>query len=596
MGERLRGFDARTGFLYLRKWTLVSIATGVVAGLGALVLIQGIDFFTKLFLVTMVGYTPPLPGGETLAHSVTITIARPWLIPISTALGGLASGLIVARLAPEARGVGTDAAIGEFHRGHALIRTRVPLVKLLTSAITIGSGGTSGREGPIAQIGAGLGTQIAKAFRLTERERRIALAAGLGAGIAAIFKAPLAGAILSGEIFYKHDFEAEAMIPGFVASTVSYSIVGFVTGWQPIFSTGVIPVTFTHPEALLLYGVLGVVCAAFAHLLFKVYFKVNDMFEKLRLPSYTKPAIGGLIVGLIGIFVPSVLGVGYGWAQFALDQNHQVLPPMMILIAVFAEIFAMSFTLGSGGSGGIFGPCVVTGTMIGGAFGYFAQELFPGTVTNPSNFAIVGMMAFFGGAAKSPLAVIVMIAEMTGGYGLLAPSMIAVVVAYLLTGSSSVFFNQVESVEDSPAHVEEYETLALKRILVADVMTRNIQSAKPSTTIKTAKDLMETDLVGGLPVLSNGKLVGMITKTDVLKPEPSKRTEITVGDVMARQLIIAYPEEDLFAALTRMMTKGVGRLPVVSHDHPDVMIGIITRTDVAGAIENHRSTASNQKS
>ncbi len=594
MAKRLGGFDARTGFLYLRKWTVVAIATGIVAGIGALALIQGIDFFTKLFLVGIVGYAPPLPGGESAARLTTIVIARPWLIPVSTGLGGLVSGLIVARLAPEAKGVGTDAAIGEFHKGHALIRTRVPLVKLLTSAITIGSGGTSGREGPIAQIGAGLGTQIAKAFKLTERERRIALAAGLGAGIAAIFKAPLAGAILSGEIFYRHDFEAEAMIPGFIASTVSYTIVGFVTGWQPIFSTGITPVAFTHPEALLLYGVLGVVCAAFAHLLFKIYFTVHDIFEKIRIPMFTKPAIGGLLAGVIGIYVPSVLGVGYGWAQLALNQNYQVLPPTIMILAIFAEIFAMSFTLGSGGSGGLFGPCVVTGTMIGGAFGYYAHLAFPATVTNPSNFAIVGMMAFFGGAAKSPLAVIVMIAEMTGGYGLLAPSMIAVVVAYLLTGNLSIFYNQVDSVEESPAHIEEYETLALKRIMVADIMTRNVVSVKPTLSVQVALDLMEANLVGGLPVVSNDKLSGMVTKTDILKVETSKRAETAVKDVMTVQLLVASPEEDLFLALTRMMNRGVGRLPVVPNDNPEAMIGIITRTDIAKAIEKHRLTQSSK--
>ncbi len=592
MSERLGGFDARAGFHYLRKWVLVAIATGIVAGLGALVLIQGIDFFTKLFLVGIVGYAPPLPGGETQTNLITIVIARPWLIPVSTALGGLLSGILVAKLAPEAKGVGTDAAIGEFHKGHALIRTRVPLVKLLTSAITIGSGGTSGREGPIAQIGAGLGTQIAKAFKLTERERRIALAAGLGAGIAAIFKAPLAGAILSGEIFYKHDFEAEAMIPGFIASTVSYTIVGFVTGWQPIFSTGVTPVAFIHPEALLLYGLLGVVCAAFAHLLFKVYFKVHDVFENIRIPTFTKPAIGGLLAGVIGIYVPSVLGVGYGWAQLALNQNYQVLPPTIMLLAIFAEIFAMSFTLGSGGSGGLFGPCVVTGTMIGAAFGYYAHQAFPATVTNPSNYAIVGMMAFFGGAAKSPLAVIVMIAEMTGGYGLLAPSMVAVVVAYLLTGSSSIFYNQVDSVEESPAHIEEYETLALKRITVADVMTRNVVSIKPTVSVQVALDLMEANLVGGLPVLMNDRLVGLVTKTDILKVETSNRAEKTVNDVMTVQLLVASPEEDLFSALTRMMSRGVGRLPVVPTDDQEAMIGIITRTDIAKAIEKHHLTQS----
>jgi CIC family chloride channel protein len=587
MGEHV--FGVRSGFAYLRKWTTVSVAIGIVAGLGALALILGIEFFTKLFLGNIVGYAPPLPGGEG-AVSSTVSIERPWLIPVCTTLGGLVSGLIVARLAPEAKGVGTDAAIGEFHTGPALIRTRVPLVKLLTSAITIGSGGTSGREGPIAQIGAGLGTQIARVFKLTERERRIALAAGLGAGIAAIFKAPLAGAILAGEVFYKHDFEAEAMLPGFIASTVSYSIVGFVVGWQPIFNSGINPVEYTHPQSLVLYAILGVACAAFAHLLFKVFFTIHDVFERLAIPFFIKPAIGGLATGVIAIYVPSVLGVGYGWAQFALDQNYQLFPVALMFLAIFGEILAMSLTLGSGGSGGIFGPCVVTGTMIGATFAYYMQQMLPGAGINPSSFAIVGMMAFFGAAAKSPLAVIVMIAEMTGGYGLLAPSMIAVLVAYLLSGNSSVFYNQVDSVEDSPAHLEEYETLALKRILISDVMTTNVQSLNPRTNLKAAQDLMETDLISGYPILSDDKLTGIVTRTDILKVEPSKRVEKTTNDVMSRKLLIAYPDEDLFAALTRMISNGVGRLPVVPRTNHESLVGIITRTDIAKAIEKHRST------
>jgi CIC family chloride channel protein len=580
-------FGVRSGFAYLRKWTVVSVAIGIVAGLGALALILGIEFFTKLFLGTIVGYTPPLPGGEGSVSS-RVSIERPWLIPVCTTLGGLVSGLIVARFAPEAKGVGTDAAIGEFHKGHALIRTRIPLVKLLASAITIGSGGTSGREGPIAQIGAGLGTQIGKVFKLTERERRIALAAGLGAGIAAIFKAPLAGAILSGEVFYKHDFEAEAMLPGFIASTVSYSIVGFAVGWQPIFTSGVNPVGYTHPQNLILYTILGVACAAFAHLLFKVFFTVRDVFERLSIPFFIKPAIGGLATGVVGMYVPSVLGVGYGWAQFALDQNYQLFPVAVMFLAIFAEILAMSLTLGSGGSGGIFGPCVVTGTLIGATFGYYVQQTFPGAGINPSSFAIVGMMAFFGAAAKSPLAVIVMIAEMTGGYGLLAPSMIAVLVAYLLSGNSSVFYNQVDSVEDSPAHFEEYETLGLKRVMVSEAMTRNVHQINPTANLLVAQDLMEMDQTGGLPVVSDGRLIGMITRTDILKVEPSKRNEKSVSDVMAKELATAYQDEDLFSALTRMITKGVGRLPVVAHDEHHMLIGIITRTDIAHAIKNHR--------
>jgi CIC family chloride channel protein len=570
---------------------VLSVAIGIAAGLGAVALILGIDFFTQIFLGTIAGYTPPVAGETT--HSLSaIVIERPWLIPISTTLGGLVSGLIVARLAPEAKGIGTDAAIGAFHKEHALIRWRVPLVKLLSSAITIGSGGTSGREGPIAQIGAGAGSQLARALRLTEHERAIALAAGLGAGIAAIFKAPLAGGILSGEVFYKHDFEAEALIPGFIASTVSYSVVGFATGWQPIFSSSLHPFRYIHPEVLPLYAFLGLLCAGSAHLLFYVFYNLRRLFDGLRVPEFMKPAIGGLGVGLIGIFVPSVLGVGYGWVQIAINQDYQLFPVTLGILAIFAEIVTMSLTLGSGGSGGIFGPCVVTGGLIGATFGYYVQEVFPVTVTNPSNFAIVGMMAFFGAAAKSPLAVIVMVAEMTGGYDLLAPSMLTVVVAYLLSGNMSVFANQVGSLEDSPGHAEEYETLVLKRIRVSEVMTRNVQALGPKANLQIAQDLMDIDHVGGLPVVSGGKLIGIITRTDILKVEPSSRAEKTVGSAMSDTLAVAYPDEDLFSALTKMITRSVGRLPVVDLGKTEAILGIITRADIGKAIERSRSTRS----
>jgi CIC family chloride channel protein len=505
---------------------------------------------------------PPVAGGE-FQIVINIVIERPWLIPVSTTLGGLLSGLLVELLAPEARGIGTDSAIGAFHREHSLIRTRVPLVKLLASAITIGSGCTSGRKGPIAQMGGGVGAQIARLLGLTERERGIALA---------------------GELFYKHDFEAEALIPGFIASTVSYSVVGFVTGWSPVFRPSVNPVAYTHPEILPLYALLGLVCAVFVHLLFKVFFGVQHFFAELAIPNFLKPAVGGLLTGMVGIFIPSALGVGYGWLQIAIDQNYIVFPVTMMFLAIFAEILAMSFTLGSGASGGIFGPCVMTGGLIGSTFGYFAQQFFPQTVANPSDFVIVGMIAFFGGAAKAPLAVIVMIVEMTGGYSLLAPAMFTVVGAYLLSGKMSIFANQVDSLEDSPAHAKEYETLILERVKVSDVMTRNVLTVSPAASLKTAQDLMELDEVGGLPVVTGGRLVGIITRSDILRVEPSKRAERLVDSAMAKKLLVASPEEDLFSVLNEMISKGVGRLPVVSRDKPQMLLGIITRADFAKAL------------
>jgi CIC family chloride channel protein len=577
------GSDLRTGLVYLRKWTLVSVIVGLLAGLAALVLLAAIGFFTDVFLGTMVGHVPPVAGGE-FQIVINIVIERPWLIPVSTTIGGLLSGVLVELLAPEARGIGTDSAIGAFHREHSLIRTRVPLVKLLASAITIGSGCTSGREGPIAQMGGGLGAQIARFLGLTERERGIALAAGLGAGIAAVFKAPLAGGILSGELFYRHDFEAEALIPGFIASTVSYSVVGFVTGWSPVFRPSVNPVAYTHPQILPLYALLGLVCAVFVRFLFKVFFGVQHVFADLTIPNFLKPAVGGFLTGMVGMFIPSALGVGYGWLQIAIDQNYIVFPVTMMFLAIFAEIFAMSFTLGSGASGGIFGPCVMTGGLIGATFGYFSQQLFPETVANPSDFTIVGMIAFFGGAAKAPLAVIVMIVEMTGGYSLLAPAMLTVVVAYLLSGRMSIFVNQVDSLEDSPAHAKEYETLILERVKVSEVMTKIVRTVSPAASLKTAQDLMEMDEVGGLPVVIGGRLVGIITRSDILRLEPSKRAERTVDSAMSKEVLVASPEEDLFSVLTKMISKGVGRLPVVSHEKPEMLLGIITRADFAKAL------------
>ena len=435
----------------------IAVIVGIVCGLSALAFLEAVRLFSALLLDTVATYTPPGPGGE-VGPNIPTFGSRYFLVPGVTALGGLVAGLLVYRFAPEAEGVGTDQAIKAFHKQDAVIRPRAPLIKLLASALTIGSGGTSGREGPIAQIGAGAGSAIASYLKLDRKTRQTLLASGLGAGIASIFKAPLAGAIIGAEIFYTRDFEVESLIPGFVASVVGYSIVGYATGWQPIFSTSVSPTEFRNPLSLPLFSVLGTVCALFALLLFRVYYPTISLFRLWRAPLYVKTAIGGLMTGLLALIFPSVLGVGYGWVQIAINQQYAIFSPMSILLAVFAEIFALSFTLGSGGSGGIFGPSVVTGGLLGATVGYALFQLFPGIVPSPSDFAVVGMMAFFAADGKAPLSTIILIAEMTGGYGLLAPSMFAVTPAFLLSGKRSVFPSQLPTRRDSPAHAEEYSS------------------------------------------------------------------------------------------------------------------------------------------
>jgi chloride channel protein, CIC family len=570
---------------YFAKWITIAVLIGIVCGLSALALFEAIRIISQLTLGDIAGYSPPFAGGEGGPTNLVIPTTR-YLIPVVTALGGLAGGLLIYFLAPEAAGVGTDAAIKAFHRGGANIRSRTPILKLLTSAITIGTGGTSGREGPIAQIGAGAGSAISNLFKLDKRSREIALAAGLGAGIASIFKAPLAGAIISAEIFYTRDFEVDALIPGFVASVVGYSIVGYAIGWQPIFTTNVSPIEFRNPLSLPFYAFLGILCALLTRMLIKIYYPTTATFQKWKVPLYVKTMIGGLATGVIGMFFLSVLGTGYGWTQIALDGNFSLFPPLLILGAIVAEMFSLSFTLGSGGSGGIFGPSIVIGGLIGTTVGYGLNLVFPAIVPNPSDFAIVGMMAFFAADGKAPISTIVLVAEMSGGYGLLAPSMFAVAPAFLLSGDRSVFPSQVPTRFESPAHSEEFEALELERTLVQDVMVKNPPSVKPEDNMDTVQQIMTENTLDMIPVAGpQHKLVGVIRTDDLRKIPEEKRRETSARAAMRIQYYSCRANDDLYGALRPMMVNNIGSLPVVSDNESKTLVGIITRRDIGRFIQ-----------
>ncbi len=279
---------------YFQKWLVIGALIGVVAGMGSIVFYAAIAFCSRIFLGLGAGFTPPDPAGEGV--TVITSIARPWMIPVVTTLGGLLTGLIVFTFAPEAEGHGTDAAIDAFHRRGGKIRSRIPPIKLIASAITIGSGGSAGREGPTAQIAAGFGSWLGDVLHLDEHDRRIAMAAGVGAGIGSIFKAPFGGALLSAEILYKRDFESEALFPAFIASVVGFSIYGAWAGWTPVFGHGG-KFSFTDPESLIGFLLLGIICGLVGLLYPKMLYGVRDVFHGIRIPRHFKPAIGGLLSG-----------------------------------------------------------------------------------------------------------------------------------------------------------------------------------------------------------------------------------------------------------------------------------------------------------
>ena len=302
---------------YLRKWIVLGAVIGVISGLGAALFFVALDLGTRFFLGALAGFTPASPLGEG-ARPIT-DATRPWAIPLVVALGGLLSGIIVFRLAPEAEGHGTDAAIAAFHHGARRIRARIPLVKLVASAITIGSGGSGGREGPTAQIGAGFGSFLARLLDLDARDARIAVSTGMGAGIGAIFRAPLGGAVLAVEIPYREDVEADALVPAFVGSIVAYSIFGAIVGFAPIFGR-VAGAGFTDPRQLAYYALIGLAAGIVGRLYIGGFYGLTRWFRRWTVPRAVRPAIAGFAVGCIGLVLPGVLGTGYGWVQAGLDR------------------------------------------------------------------------------------------------------------------------------------------------------------------------------------------------------------------------------------------------------------------------------------
>ena len=419
-------------------------------------------------------------------------------------------------------------------------------------------------------------------FHLSARDRRIAVAAGVGAGIGSIFKAPLGGAILSAEILYVRDFELDALVPGFIASVIGYSIVGAWSGWDPMFGEG-IGLRFTQPASLLWYALLGVAAGAAGIAYARSFYLVRDLFRRIRVPPYVRPAIGGLGVGLIGLAYPQVLSMGYGWLQFAINANTAQLALAIMLPLAALKIITTSLSIGSGGSGGVFAPGLFIGGMVGGAMWGALHGHVPWMPAAPSPFVVVGMMALFGGVAKAPIAVMLMVAEMTNEFSMIVPAMMATMLAYLVTGRVRIYENQVNTRADSPAHRAEFSIPLVQAITVAEAMRTTPVTASPADSIAQAEERMNEHRRRGLPVVQDGRLVGMFTTTDALRARQEGKH--TVEEAMSRDLIAAYPSDSLHTALQRMTRAGVSRLPVVEREHPDRLIGILTTRDLAAALD-----------
>jgi CIC family chloride channel protein len=559
---------------------LLSIAVGVVAGLGAILFDSLLALALSRLIHPHTGYMEPGAGAPADLAARMASIHSWWFLLIPT-LGGLVSGLLVYSLAPEAEGHGTDAMIEAFHQRGGHIRKRVPFVKIVASALTIGSGGSAGKEGPIAQIGSGFGSFFASALKLKPRERRILVLAGAAGGIGAIFQAPLGAALFAPEVLYREtEFEYEAILPCVVSSIVAYTVYTQFYKGGALFFPG--PVEFSPPVELVPYAVFGIVCALAGVLYVRVFYGMRDrVFRRLRISRYVKPALGGLMLGAIALLFPQITDGGYGWIQMALE--GKIFWGTMFLL-VLLKILATSCTISSGGSGGVFGPSVFIGAMLGGAFGFLGHKIAPGWVIHPNSFVLVGMGGFFAGVAKVPIASVIMACEMSASYTLLLPLMLVSSISYLLLRKTSLYEKQQLTRLASPAHLTEFARGLLEKIYVRDaVRMRPITLIPENMPFDGLVKIVTRSEELHFPVVDrNGKLTGILSINDIRAVlfEDTVDRLIVARDVATPNVVRIRMHDTLQKALDEMAALNVDELPVVRNEGEDEIVAILSKRDI----------------
>lgn len=578
------------------KWFLLSALIGMVAGLGGIAF-QIIDQTVFHYgLELFAGYSPAEAAGESRLFAKPEVVLNPVGLLIVLAIGGLVSGFLVYTFAPEAEGHGTDAAIDAFHHKRGFIRPIVPLIKLLASAVTIGTGGSGGREGPIAQIGAGFGSYLGALFGLPARDRRILLAVGVAAGVGSIFRAPLAGALFAAEILYREsDLETDVVVPGAVASTVGYSVYSYwlpaESRFLPLFGKN-LQYSLASLAELLPMTLLALVLVAVAVLYIKSFYGLHHAFKKVPLPRMVRPVLGALLTGIVGLAFYSasgqdqrtlgVLGTGYGTLQIALSRPETLGVSLLMGVALL-KILTTSLTIGSGGSGGVFGPSMVIGGCTGAAVGTLFHHWWPKLVPQPAIFAIVGMAGFFAGAAHAPISTIIMVIELTGDYSLLIPTMWVSMLCFTLCQRWSLYEKQLPSRLDSPAHRGDFLVDILEGFAVKDVPWKQRATVSEQMRLKDIVRFVAETRQHYFPVVdAENRFVGIFSTDDVRSYLYNEAIwELAnARDVMTSRVISVHPEDDLNTTMKRFTERNLDELPILAANDGAQLLGMLRRRDV----------------
>lgn len=569
----------------MSRWILLGLIVGVVSGLFAAGFFYLLELCKHLIFDVLAGMPMPAPAGERFFEAGEGLVARRWVFFLLPAVGGLLSGIIVYSLAPEAEGHGTDAMIDSFHNKVGEVRGRVPFVKAVATIITLATGGSAGREGPIAQIGAGIGSMLARFLKLHARDRRILLVAGTGAGLGAIFRAPLGGAITACEVLYREDLETDALMATVISSITAYTIFAQIFGFRAIFH---IPnLTFDDPRQLIFYVVLGLICVPVGVFYIRLFYFLRDrVFRPLSIPNWLKPVIGGLGVGLIGLFLPQVYSGGWGQVQLALLGKLSL--ELMAGIVVF-KIIATCFTISSGGSGGVFGPTLLVGGMIGGVVGHLASMIAPDVVSpvDVGAFVLVGMASFFAGVAHAPLGALLMVTEMTTGYHLIAPLLLVSAIAIIFNRRWSIYENQVRNKFASPAHLGEFTVNVLEEMKVSEVFESKeyIPKIPARATFAEVQHYLAYEDQEIWPVVKeDGSIIGLLS-LDTTKPIlfEDGLDSLLIAEDLAIPAAHVHASDSLYQALLEFLKYPISAILVTEEDESNRILGVLHHRDLIGA-------------
>jgi len=588
--KKLARFGSQVDVVLTGKWLFLSLAVGIIAGLSALLFAFTLDTISHFLLTDLAGYHLPIPAGESSDKAYTFsleqafTVSVPWLIVLLPAVGAGFAGMLTTYAAPEAKGGGTDATIRAFHYQKGIVPWHVPIVKFVASILTVGTGGSAGREGPMSQVCGGFASVMANVFGLSEKERKVMLLAGMSAGIGAIFQCPIGSAIYSAEVLYKRDMETEGLMPSIISSIIAYSVFSSISGWKTIFEFSA--VRFEDPTELPLYILLSILLTVIGIFYVKSLNSIKlNFFDKMHIHQNWKPVIGGLMVGVIAIKFPAILESSYGYLQEGLNGN---LPIWFMVLLASVKILTTGLTVKSGASGGIFAPTMVIGGLFGGAFGLAIDHYFPGTITDPKGFILVGMAAFFASVEKVPIAATIMITEMSGSYELIVPLIFASSIAFIGSQKWSLYAVQLDTKLDSPSYRGEFMVEAMDRLKVRSAFkpVKHMPILHLYDDVsKVLKAFTESELLV-LPVKNKeGDLVGLISLSDLRNLLNEADSQLIVAADIMSKLYILHLNDSITKAFHIFKESNHPEIPVLAHGSTTIVIGVLTERNFLIAYE-----------